>query len=309
MGTHPIFESDFDCLTEQKTREMASANKIMSPENDQEFLSHTGDKTKVFCIDFFAEWCGPCKQIAPYFSQLATEYPSVGFLKVDIDKCENTAARFGVRAVPTFIFLKGGQTLATLKGINKDGLKNKLEELSKDSGAVPLEGAPMGMKDLAQFVDKTKTECLNDGSGSLACALEDEVGELTSDCDEQLLIRTAFIQPIKLHSIMFKAGGDIEQAPKTIRLFVNVTNPLDFDDAESAPATQELELDSKLLGTMIPLRFVKFQNVQNLTIFIKDNLGGGDVTALSRIQFIGQTMSQTNMNEFKRVAGKVGEGE
>jgi len=277
--------------------------------SDHEFLSATNDKTKVFCIDFFAEWCGPCKQIAPYFAQLATEYPSVGFLKVDIDKCENTAARFGVRAVPTFIFLKGGQTLATLKGINKDGLKNKLEELSKESGATPLEGAPTGMKDLAQFIDKTKTECLNEVDGTLACALEDESGELKSDCDEQLLIRTAFIQPIKLHSIKFNAGGDIEQAPKTIRLFVNVTNPLDFDDAESAPATQELELDAKLLDTMIPLRFVKFQNVQNLTIFVKDNLGGGDVTAISRIQFIGQTMSQTNMSEFKRVAGKVGEGE
>ena len=63
-------------------------------------------------------------------------------------------------------------------------------------------------------------------------------------------------------------------------MFANVTNPLDFDDAENAPATQELELDAKLLDTSIPLRFVKFQNVQNLTIFIKDNLGDEDVTAL-----------------------------
>ena len=49
------------------------------------------------------------------------------------------------------------------------------------------------MKDLAQFIDKTKTECLNEVDGTLACALEDESGELKSDCDEQLLIRNAFL--------------------------------------------------------------------------------------------------------------------
>ena len=69
-------------------------------------------------------------------------------------------------------------------------------------------------------------------------------------------------------------------------MFANVTNPLDFDDAENAPATQELELDAKLLDTSIPLRFVKFQNVQNLTIFIKDNLGDEDVTALRNRGFL-----------------------
>ena len=56
-----------------------------------------------------------------------------------------------------------------------------------------MEGAPTGMKDLAQFIDKTKTECLNEVDGTLACALEDESGELKSDCDEQLLIRNAFL--------------------------------------------------------------------------------------------------------------------
>jgi len=282
---------------------------VTSCNSDQEFLAATADKNKIFLVDFFAEWCGPCKVIAPFFSQLSNDYPKITFLKVDIEKCENTAARFGVRAVPTFIFLKAGQVLATLKGVNKDGLKAKLEELSKDSDQKPMEGAPLGMKDLVSFIDKTKTECLNEVDGTLTCALEDVPGELKSDCDEQLLIRTAFTQPIRLHSIRFDAGGDVEEAPKTVRLFVNVTNPLDFDDAESAPATQELELESSSLDKPIPLRFVKFQNVQNLTVFIQDNIGDKEQTALSRLQFIGQTVSQTNMSEFKRVAGKAGEGE
>ena len=49
---------------------------------------------KTIKVDFFAEWCGPCKAIAPYFTQLAAEYKEITFLKVDIEKCENTAARF-----------------------------------------------------------------------------------------------------------------------------------------------------------------------------------------------------------------------
>ena len=57
---------------------------------------------------------------------------------------------------------------------------------------------------------------MNEVDGTLQCALEEMPGELKSDCDEQLLIRTAFIQPIKLHSIRFDAGGDIEQAPKVL---------------------------------------------------------------------------------------------
>lgn len=105
--------------------------------------------------------------------------------------------------------------------------------------------------------------------GTLECALDDVPGELKSDCDEQLIIRTAFQQPIKLHSIRLDAGGDMEQAPKTVRIFANVTNPLDFDDAENQPSTQDLELEPDAFGKPIPLRFVKFQNVQNLTIFIK----------------------------------------
>ena len=52
-------------------------------------------------------------------------------------------------------------------------------------------------------------------------------------------------------------------------MFVNETNPLSFDDAEDRPATQELELDFDSLNKPLPLRFVKFQKVNNLTIFVK----------------------------------------
>lgn len=63
----------------------------------------------------------------------------------------------------------------------------------------------------------------------------------------------------------------------------------------------------QLNGDPIPLRFVKFQNVQNLQFFIKDNQEGGEVTQVDYLTVVGATISTTKMNEFKRVSGKKGE--
>lgn len=62
-----------------------------------------------------------------------------------------------------------------------------------------------------------------------------------------------------------------------------------------------------LSGNLINLRYVKFQNVQNIQIFIKDNQGGGEVTQLDYIGFIGSPITTTKMEDFKRIAGKKGE--
>ena len=64
---------------------------------------------------------------------------------------------------------------------------------------------------------------------------------------------------------------------------------------------------SQLDGSPIPLRFVKFQNVQNVQFFVKDNQEGGEVTQIDYLGIVGQAISKTNMAEFKRVAGKKGE--
>lgn len=60
-------------------------------------------------------------------------------------------------------------------------------------------------------------------------------------------------------------------------------------------------------GEPINLRYVKFQNVQNIQLFIKDNLSGGEVTQIDHLAIIGSPISTTNMGEFKRLAGKKGE--
>ena len=65
--------------------------------------------------------------------------------------------------------------------------------------------------------------------------------------------------------------------------------------------------EEQLDGQIIPLKFVKFQNVQNLMFFIKDNQGGDDVTQIDHFSIIGTPIATTKMDDFKRVSGKKGE--
>lgn len=73
-------------------------------------------------MDFYADWCPPCRAIAPVFSNLADTHASKGklaFAKVNVDHVKNVAARYNVSAMPTFVFFEGGKP----KGVAVEGLK------------------------------------------------------------------------------------------------------------------------------------------------------------------------------------------
>ncbi|MBQ9146506.1 MAG: thioredoxin [Rikenellaceae bacterium] len=82
-------------------------------------------------IDFWAEWCGPCRMIAPIIDELATEYEGrVVVAKCDVEECEEAVAKFGVRNIPTVVFIKGGEVVDKNVGAtSKDALKAKIEKL------------------------------------------------------------------------------------------------------------------------------------------------------------------------------------
>jgi thioredoxin 1 len=68
-------------------------------------------------VDFWAEWCGPCKQIAPILEEIASELEgALTIVKVNIDENPQTPTKYGVRGIPTLILFKGGQVVGTKVG-------------------------------------------------------------------------------------------------------------------------------------------------------------------------------------------------
>ena len=101
--------------------------------NEASFEAEVINSDKPVLVDFWAEWCGPCKMIAPLIDQLAEavgDKASVG--KVEVDTNQSLAAKYGVRSIPCLLFFKDGEVKDTITGANVtlDQLKSKLEELA-----------------------------------------------------------------------------------------------------------------------------------------------------------------------------------
>lgn len=91
--------------------------------DDETFSRSINESDIPMLVDFYADWCGPCKMMAPFVDQLASEYQGRALIaKLDTDRSQTTAGSFGIRGIPTTIVFSGGR------------------EVARASGALPLAG-------------------------------------------------------------------------------------------------------------------------------------------------------------------------
>jgi len=98
--------------------------------SDANFATEVEQAKGVCLVDFWAEWCPPCRMVAPVVEEIAAEYAGkVKVGKVDCDPNRDTAAKFGITAIPTLVVFKDGEVAKRFTGVtSKDDLKAALDE-------------------------------------------------------------------------------------------------------------------------------------------------------------------------------------
>jgi len=96
---------------------------------DANFEEEVLKSDKPVLVDFWAIWCGPCRLIEPIVEELAKEYEGkVKFAKLDVDHNQNTAAKFGIRSIPTLLIFKDGKVVDQIIGaVSKSHIEEKLK--------------------------------------------------------------------------------------------------------------------------------------------------------------------------------------
>ncbi|RKX78291.1 MAG: thioredoxin [Spirochaetes bacterium] len=114
-------------MTEQLTKETFK-EKVFNFEENREW-KYEGEKPSI--IDFYADWCGPCKMIAPVLEEISEEYKDkLNVYKVDTESEQELAAMFGIQSIPSLLFIpKEGKPQMTMGALPKDALKKTITEV------------------------------------------------------------------------------------------------------------------------------------------------------------------------------------
>jgi len=199
-------------------------------------------RSKLVILDFWAEWCGPCKALAPVLEKVATEYADKGVLlaKVNVDEEQFIAAQFQVRSIPTVYAMFQGQPVADLTPMRSESqLKQALDQLLAQ---LPVEGgAGDGAGDIAPLLAMGE-QVLAEGDGERAASIFAQIAEMAP---EDAAARGGLIRALLAAGQRDEARAAFDTLPEALR-----------DDPLVAQAAAALELagDSVDEGELQALR-------------------------------------------------------
>ncbi|CAL8117864.1 unnamed protein product [Orchesella dallaii] len=263
--------------------------------DDEEFnavMKASGDDLVV--IDFFTTWCRPCRSMEPVFEEMAMRYPKVMFLKVDADKCFDTAMSYRVTGVPFFVIYFNKMVVETVQGANQQELELKIRlaeiesrrasamQQSNHSGNLSTTISTFGkLGAISAYIDFEKSQCIND---------------LSPTSFHNFLIGKKLVSGKgsgKLQS--FKIRANAQTGPKILRFFINHPKVLDFGVGSTLAPSQEVTLSHQdLTGERaIELRSGSFQMVTNVQIFVTSGQSKNSKIEIESLQLFGAPVLST----------------
>ncbi len=97
--------------------------------NKDQFQKEVAERKGLVMVDFYADWCGPCKLTSPIIEELSEEYTDVSFVKVNVDNNQELASQYSVFSIPTFIVFKDGKLATQFVGaMGKEGFEEQLNK-------------------------------------------------------------------------------------------------------------------------------------------------------------------------------------